>query len=261
MSTDPLESLERSLYEAGAAFPYPPTPDISGKVARRLAAPQPRSHRRLAWAAAILILLIGSLFAVPAVRAQILDFLQVGVVRIFLRPTSSPSPAPPTPSQPGPTPSPVPTPTTLPSLLDLAGKTSLAEARKQATFPLRLPAYPPGLGPPDYVFLQNMGGSMVVLVWTRADDPGQVWMSLSEFGPDAMVAKKMVPPAIQSTTVNGQPAYWTSGPYMLELQNGDYEMRRLVTGHVLIWEQGEITYRLESGLSLEEAVRIAESLR
>ena len=94
MSTDPLESLERSLYEAGSAFPYPPTPDISGRVARRLAAPQPRSHRRLAWAAAILILLIGSLFAVPAVRAQILDFLQVGVVRIFLRPTPSPSPAP-----------------------------------------------------------------------------------------------------------------------------------------------------------------------
>jgi hypothetical protein len=33
-----------------------------------------------------------------------------------------------------------------------------------------------------------------------------------------------------------------------------------VDGNTLIWEEQGITYRLESNLSLEEAVKIAESL-
>jgi hypothetical protein len=39
------------------------------------------------------------------------------------------------------------------------------------------------------------------------------------------------------------------------------EFTRLVDGHVLIWADGDITYRLETNLLLEEAIRIAESLR
>jgi len=38
------------------------------------------------------------------------------------------------------------------------------------------------------------------------------------------------------------------------------KVSRLVNGHVLIWENGEVTYRLETDLSMEEAVKIAESL-
>lgn len=265
MTGEPLENLERILYETGKDFPYPPTPDISRKVTRRASAPRPRNLRRLAWAVTILILLVGVLFAVPPVRAKILNFIQVGVVRIFLGPTSTPSPAPATPSRPASTPvstpTQAPTPALLPSLLDLAGKTTLAEARQQAAFPVRLPAYPSDLGPPDYVFLQNMVSSMVVLVWTKPEDPNQVRLSLDEFGPDAIMAKKMMPPVLQTTTVNGHLAYWTSGPYLFEFQNGDYGARLLVEGHALVWEEGDITYRLETGLSLDEAVKIAESLR
>jgi hypothetical protein len=36
---------------------------------------------------------------------------------------------------------------------------------------------------------------------------------------------------------------------------------RLVEGHVLIWADGSLTYRLETELPLDEALRIAESLR
>jgi hypothetical protein len=35
---------------------------------------------------------------------------------------------------------------------------------------------------------------------------------------------------------------------------------RLIDGHVLIWTDGVTTYRLETALDLEEAVRVAESL-
>jgi hypothetical protein len=38
------------------------------------------------------------------------------------------------------------------------------------------------------------------------------------------------------------------------------DQRRLVSGHVLIWEEDGLTYRLETDLSMEEAVAIAESL-
>jgi len=34
----------------------------------------------------------------------------------------------------------------------------------------------------------------------------------------------------------------------------------LVEGNVLLWTEGEITYRLETDQRMEEAVRIAESL-
>ena len=61
--------------------------------------------------------------------------------------------------------------------------------------------------------------------------------------------------------VNGQRAIWTVGPYPLRLYNGDIEFTRLIKGHVLIWQEGDITYRLETDLSLEEAVKIAESLQ
>jgi hypothetical protein len=35
----------------------------------------------------------------------------------------------------------------------------------------------------------------------------------------------------------------------------------LIEGHVLIWKEGDITYRLETDLPVEEAVKIAESLK
>jgi hypothetical protein len=77
-------------------------------------------------------------------------------------------------------------------------------------------------------------------------------------------AMKGVPRVIERTSVHGRPAVWTLGPYVLEyVVDGrrDYQSRRLVDGHVLIWEESDITYRLETDVSLEEAIKIAESLR
>ncbi len=69
---------------------------------------------------------------------------------------------------------------------------------------------------------------------------------------------------MRETSVKGQPALWTQGPYLLQFERDGQvivDTRRLVTGHVLIWVEKGITYRLETDLSLEEAVRIAESLK
>ncbi len=264
---------ERRLREIAADLAYPPTPEIASAVARKLETSGkrgPRPDKRLAWAFAILIIFLAGLLAVPPVRAQILDFLQIGVVRIFLTPPTptgtlaptretSQTPIAATPTLPPP--APPPTPTLLPSLLDLAGKTTLEAAKKQVKFQVLLPTSPEGIGPPDDVFLQNLGGNLLVLVWLQPDHPDQIRFSLHEYGPEAVFVEKLQPQVVKETQVNGASAFWTVGPYLLETRNGDLESRRLVEGHVLIWTKDNITYRLESGLPLQEALHIAESLR
>src|SRR3990172_9350635 len=186
VSEQPVDRWEARLRATAGVLPYPSTPDVAGAVRRRLAADSARPAQRpfvtrrprLAWAMAVVVLLVAGLLAVPEVRAGLLQFLRIGAVRIFLVPPT------PTPSEaevivsalPGtgtlaPTATLHPTPPLVSSLLDLAGETTLEDARTRFGFPIALPAYPAGLGPPDRVFLQNFGGPMVVLVWLRSAPP------------------------------------------------------------------------------------------
>src|SRR5262249_9526241 len=118
-------------------------------------------ERRLSWwhwlplAAMVLLTL---LLLVPQARAGVQILIRLGAVRIGL---AQESPAAKKPPMPGATPAPTP----LASPLDLAGATTLAEAQQQIPFPIRLPAYPPTLGPPQHVFLQSFEGPVVALVW------------------------------------------------------------------------------------------------
>jgi len=87
-----------------------------------------------------------------------------------------------------------------------------------------------------------------------------VLMSLHFIPEGSWAINKMGPSVIEETRVNGQRAVWAVGPYPLRFSNGDLDFVRLIDGRVLIWTQGETTYRLETELDLEEAVRIAKSL-
>lgn len=267
------DQWEARVQHLAHRFTYPPTPDIASSVKEQLNVEKSRHQsarlsrdqisRQLAWAATVVLLILAGLLAVPQVRAAVVEFLQIGAIRIFLAEPTATATVPPrqlaTPSGQPPRPSATP----IASLLDLAGATTLAEAEQQAGFTVRLPTYPQDLGTPDQVFLQNLGGPVVVLIWLDPNDPERVRLSLHQLGPNTF-AEKGDPGAIQETTVHGQPALWTEGPYLLQFRRGsqvDYDMRRLVTGHVLIWAENEITYRLETDLPLEEAVQVAESLQ
>lgn len=255
MTKPALEDLETKLREQAAAFNYPPTPDVADGVRQQLELENRRPRMRLTQplgAMVIIFVVLSALLAVPQVRAELLEFLQIGIVRIFpVAPTATPLPLTATPR---------PTTTLVSSLVDLAGETTLEEAQSQTGFVISLPTYPPDLGPPDKVFLQDQGGPMLVLIWLEPDNSGGVRLSLHEFG-EGTFAEKYAPKVIQATTVDGQPAVWAEGPYLLQIRNGDHVTRRLVDGHVLIWEMQHITYRLESNLTLAEAIQIAESLR
>ncbi len=70
---------------------------------------------------------------------------------------------------------------------------------------------------------------------------------------------------LRGADVGGLPAYWLSGAphtFLYVDENGRIaEDNARLAGNVLLWERNGVTYRLESELSLEAAVAIAESLR
>ena len=251
---------ESRLAQTAAQFPYPPTPDLRPAPLARSGRGQRAPMRRLAYIAAALLLLVG-LWAVPPVRATVQDTVQDTVGQLWQLGAVGLRLAEPTPQA---------TVAPLPTYPPLAGETTLAAAREQVNFPIRLPAYPSDLGRPHAVYLQELGGPAVILVWlTQADgqEAPSVRMSLTLFEPDTFVEKSLMSHTlIQETHVHDVPALWMQGEHILQFKQGDYQATQLVAGKVLIWtealpDDGTLTYRLESGLPLDDAVRIAESVR
>ncbi len=255
------DDFERKVASIARTLAYPPAPDVRRAVLARLARRQ-KANRRLVWVGALLALALAVIFGVPPVRAAILNWIQIGAVRIFTAnptPTATPTPAPGQTVTPQPTAFPTPTP--LASILDLAGETTLSQAQAQG-FPLLLPAYPPDLGKPDHVYVQDFGGPVITLVWMDQSQPGKVRLAISETNISGAIFQKMIPPTVVDTTVNGHPGVWVDAPYMLITGSGDYVMDRLIAqGHTLVWSDGQVTYRIETGDDLATAIKIAESLR
>jgi hypothetical protein len=242
-----MQSLERRLLEAGRNLTYPRTPDLARTFLRRSHQVAPQ-WRRWAFALVILLTAIAALLAVPEVRARVLEFLQIGAVHIE---------------------APVPQETQenkewlygrLISFSALGGETTLDEARVTVDFSIPLPTYPADLGTPDHVYVQHMEPEryFVILTWVEEQDDSEVRLALYVIGPGVSITKGPVD-QIQVVEVNGQPAAYVRGAHFLRLDSReDYGV--LVQAPALIWESDGITYRIEADLSIEELVRIAESL-
>jgi hypothetical protein len=268
----PLELQEAQVHRVAGQLTYPPTPDIAaairqrleseqGHARRRLTLPAPiarASRRKLAWVAltAMLALLLVGVLAVPEVRAVVQSLLRIGSIKIVAA----------TPTPPG---APTPTPQASNGIsahdgINLAGGTTLQGAQQQVYFPIRVPAYPPDLGAPDGVYLQNLDGDMVILMWLQPGWKDRPRMALYELTSNVYGRKSIGDNArLQETTVHGQQAAWVSGSHTLDLYDNTGRpilQRRLDDANVLLWIEGGITYRLETTLPLEEAVKVAESL-
>lgn len=266
-----MSELERELFEEkvfsiAQGLDYPRTPDVAASVMTRLRAPiRPRfSSKALAWSLTLILVLLSSLMLIPPVRAAILEFIQIGIVRIFPRTieptaeaiaTAAPRSIPPPTATPGDS-----SPLLISFLDQIAGETKLANAQEMVPYPILLPTYPVDLGQPNHVYVQEAEGALTILVWTDPGQPERVTLSLHFIPAGHWAVNKFGPVTIEETEVDGQGAVWAVGPYPLLMRNGSIEIERLIDGHVLIWADGEMTYRLETDLPLEEAVRIAESL-
>src|SRR5260370_5536434 len=133
--------LERGLGDLGPRYPYPPTPTLATRVRNRIAA-QPiapprrldfwRDPRRLALAAAVLLVLLGAAaLANPTTRDAIAHFFHVQGVIVTRQPSPLPSLSPVTP-------------------LDLGRRTTMADAQSAVSFKIAVPSE---LGEPDALYV------------------------------------------------------------------------------------------------------------
>jgi hypothetical protein len=269
-----FDTWEKRLRDMTAEMAYPPTPDIAAGVRQRLAGStrlvvrRPWYANRLAWVVTAVLLAAALLLAVPEARAAIFEFFQIGDIRIFPN-ESAVTPGIEEPSEIDVT---VPTvtaePTGVPGFTaaDLYGETTLAELRQELGGGLIRPDYPMGVGVPDRVYLQNVAGPVGILVWLETDSEDKAWAILYILTLDqGAFGSKFQVESLKGTEVNGQPAYWVEGQHLLSFYDEDGRLvsqsTRLVEGNTLIWTVDNVTYRLETVLSLEEAVRMAESMR
>jgi hypothetical protein len=210
----------------------------------------PRPRRRVALAAAAIVAAVLVVSAVPPTRQAVADLLGMGRVRI----TQTDSPFRHGSGH-----------------LDLGEPVTWAEARRLAPGPL---PRPPVLGAPTAVFAGEPAGG-VTLVWApdeRLPEVGDygVGLLITAFpgsvdrSEDAIEKRTTAGGTVESTEVNGEPAYWLGGvPHEVSYLDEHGETRQdtiRLSGHALVWAHDGVTYRLESALALADALRLAESL-
>jgi hypothetical protein len=249
MDEKQFNQLAVQLTSAGKSILYPTTPDLAAGFLRQ---PFARPQRRLSLALAAGLVLLTTLLAVPEVRARIVEFLQIGGVRITV-PQEQPTRAATETNEPiksGEFGSVVPV-----NLLD--GESTLAGAREEVNFPISLPNYTADLGEPDRVFVQDFDRrEFVIIVWE--DETGGTELALYILGPGVQLTKSE-PETLNFVTINGNVGAWVTGNHFLFF-GGDCCEGILVQAPALVWQVGELTYRIESALPLSEVIRIAESI-
>jgi hypothetical protein len=146
----------------------------------------------------------------------------------------------------------------------------LADVERLAGIDLILPT-DSAIGPPDAAYLSD---ARAALVWaTRPGLPptedDRIGLLISEFQGhiDNGYIQKILDSDTKLTpvTVNGSPGYWIHGDphyfFYVDADGRPVDDGHRVVGDVLMWTTGDVTYRLESGLGMEGAIRLAETLR
>lgn len=261
-----LETRLRALADRDDLFPA--TPDFATEIGVQIEPPRPdhrtrwvsrRSLRLAAMVALAVLAILVAALAVPSSRTAIADFFGIEGIRIEFGGDAPEVPA---------------TPASIGSSLLLGDETTLETAEAAAPFDIVMPA-DDAAGAPDELYLNRRSGVTVVgLLWHATDTlpeigdtgVGMLLLEIEADGDDTIFVKKMVGGGEFNTAiVNDWPGYWIeNGVLTVEPVEGlmldllGPESRR--SGNVLIWSDSEITYRLETALPMEDAVRLAESL-
>lgn len=250
-----FEKLETALMRAGKAVDYPITPPLAARVRAEIQTPahQTRIIPRLAWSMVIAVVIaIALLLAFPQARDAIAQIFGLRTIRIIpvtptVLPVQTVTPGAPTPP---------------PSLFSQCCETTLDDARARSRFKILLP---PGSTPSRVYFqdLPNIGAQQIILVFGEANKPQFTLFQATNFLYGKMVSGGTV---IEETTVGERRALWMAGaPHLLVYLDASgqpqMESQRTVDANMLAWENGDVTYRLETTASKEEAIRFAELLR
>ncbi|MBM0278426.1 hypothetical protein [Micromonospora tarensis] len=239
-----MGDLERELRDLTAWLDTPDPPDVRARVRSRLSEPTPRRRRWRALAAAALVAVLVAVL--PPTRTAIADavtgLLRFAGVSIAIGPASTPPDA---------TPSPLPAQRAV----------SVDEAQRAVRFPIRPPAK---LGPPERVLVADPDSTGRYRVATLLYQGGELRVDAFDGRLDLAFHKKASPPDVDWTQVNGDFAVWVNGPHVLSYVDRAGGIRRetaRLAASTLIWQDNDVSYRLEGALTEAEAIEIANSLR
>jgi len=238
-----MSELERRLFEAGPDYPFPPTPATARDAVARL--PARRRHRRrapLAIAVALLAAVAAVLAFSSGARSAVLDWLDaipgVRIHRVERLPESR----------------------LLPTAGAFGRPVSLAQARRLADFTVRLPR---DVGMPTIVYFdRNRGGTAVTIRYGER-------LVFSQWRSSAVLFDKLLldpTTHVERTDVADNRAVWLSGGdhavfYLGFRDTQEHVQEGWLAGHVLLWQEGFVGYRLETAAGKDRAIEIAESLR
>lgn len=205
--------------------------------------------RRLATAAAIVVVLVGVLALSPTARQAAADLFSEAGIRIGF--ISEPSPA-------------------TGAALELGEEVELGGIGESVDFVVSVPAGE-GPGAPDAVYLRD---GRISMVWSGTpnlpaaggSDIGLLLaQSQSNNGPDLASKTLGSETSVRNTVVAGVPAVWIEGaPHtftLLDAEGNPIPVTTRLAANVLLWAAGGVDYRLETTSDLAAARAIAESLR
>lgn len=246
------EQLSAALAALGGDVAFPQAPALSSAVTARLAADRTRGVRprvpglALLGRRRVLVLVAVGLLALLALAGA--TRLAIGAFEVRVQPKATPSAT---------------LPPVEPSALGEAASEQEAVAR--AGFE---PALPPGPAPDEvYVIHNDFGGRGILYAWRPSAAYSQIegteWglMLIVARGNDEFVTKSIGRfDALVDVTVNGERAFWIPAPHEVTISTEQGSETFSVTGNVLIWQVGDLSYRLETSLRRAEAIALAESM-
>ena len=253
--TPEYSDVDALLRASAKAFSYPRTPNViaasvrirlddEASFAERLRAVLARPSLRAAAAVVLVaVVVVSSALVVPQSREALADFFGLSRVKIEIGPMLGPPP-------------PVLSPESF------AEPATLQTAQEAVDFGIRLPTERGVQMLPDAVYVEDRWPGAEVVITVYEEEGYDLYQSAQGyFGKGLPQADLLL-----DARVHGQEAIWIGvGGHVASSLDAQgrvvIETLRSVERATLLWEEVGVTYRLETSLSLDEAIRIAESLR
>lgn len=249
--------LERELDQLRGWVAFPPTPDLATPVAARVRSERPRrlstlgGHRLLYAAVALLLLLFGATLVSGTVRDAVADMFGIPGITIEIDRDQSVATVP-----------------AAQLALTLGAEVQLSGLEEQSGFKASM-LDPTTHGLPDAVFVRDLpdGTALVSLTYDASDtlpNTAETGLGLllmefeAPYGVQTMVKSMRGDGRFEETFVHGMLAFWIEGTTELQIVGDDVGPRP--SGNILLWQANGVTFRMESALTMDAAIALAEEM-